>query len=371
MEAADASGFDLPQTANKIVSFENISAPDKYSAMTMARTRLLWLHDIYGLFRHRSQIDMSNDVLVYSESNRVFTKLKSNHNHMHLISDSRPEKANKRLNSMISDLRIPDGPDGQRFFRVIEFHGLSTRSFSNENQLINLWTALETITSSHDGSSSIVDSVTREALPILSLNYFHRIFKYLTFDILRWNRRRLSDALAKCEFPEHYNLVQKVFCLVVAEENDPVKEELLADMDDFELLRFRIFQLNKEMREGGLIREKLAAHFRRVNWQIHRIYRERNLIIHSSSVTTNTESLIVNAHDYFDQIFDVTASLCSGLSGFRTYQECYTYTQERHDEYLKGLKSIERVKTADATRILWQPKAILTKEGSFRLPQDL
>ncbi len=362
---AKSGGIRLPEIQNRIVAFEDIRALDEYSALKQASSRLNWIHDIYGLFRHRNTFGVGTEATVWNHQLSKIVVLRTDINQMHRISDNKPDQANVKLNEMLTELRLPSGPDKNRFFRIINFHGLSTRSASEENQLLNLWTALETITSSHSSSSSIVDTMTREIVPIICLNYLHRLVRSTTLDLVRWDRRKLTSTFKSCNGLDEPDLIRKVFCLIAAEEYDDQKEALLGSITDFELLRFRLFSMNKFLVSGKKILERLERHEKLVTWQLHRIYRARNQIVHSSSTNSNTDSLIVSAHDYFDQVFEVTAQLCSGASGFHTYEECFEYCGERFVEYKKSLSSIDRIKASDASKVLWAPRRPLALGSLF------
>jgi hypothetical protein len=256
-KAADEQGVKLPSSDFRMIGLKEVEALDEYGALAMAQSRVNWVHDIYGLFRHRSAVDLANEAVVFDTDGQRVRVLRTDANQMHRISDNRPEKANEKLEGMLVNLRFPRFSDRQRFFRVINFHGLASRSSSGENQLINLWTALETITSSHSGGSSIVDTVVRETVPVICLNYFYRVLRSLTLDIVRWDRRRLTNSLKACDLIDEADLVIKVFCLIATEENDAEKEKLLSSITDFELMRYRIFELNKALSSGDKLFEKL------------------------------------------------------------------------------------------------------------------
>lgn len=355
VSTAEKLKISLPDKIYKIVAFKEIEALDKYDALSKAQSRLNWIHDIYGLFRHRNSLDVGPEAVVISKETNELSVVRTDVHHMHRITDNRKDRANEKLAAMMLRLRLPRYSDKNRFFRVINFHGLASRTPSAENQLINLWTALETITSSHSSRASLVDTVVREVIPIICLNYVQRLFLSIKSDLWRWDKKRLFEVLRECSDKNEGDLAASVFNLITAEENDAAKEDFLSSITDFELMRYRIFMLNKEFKTGAKIKAKLERHEKLVTWQIHRIYRARNQIIHSSHPGSNLDSLIVSAHDYFDQVFEITASLCSGDRGFNTYDEAFRYCQLRYTEYKKEVSKIQRVTTKDAAKVLWRP----------------
>ena len=57
----------------------------------------------------------------------------------------------------------------------------------------------------------------------------------------------------------------------------------------------------------SLIRE----HEQIVEWQIHRIYRARNYIIHDGRIVHNSGELVINLHTYVDIVFTKIIDLLS------------------------------------------------------------
>src|SRR5690606_9153820 len=47
-----------------------------------------------------------------------------------------------------------------------------------------------------------------------------------------------------------------------------------------------------------------SSHKQKVEWQIRRIYRTRNLIVHSGKLPSYTNILIENLHNYFDSFLE-------------------------------------------------------------------
>ncbi|MBO6885959.1 MAG: hypothetical protein JJ869_20620, partial [Marivita sp.] len=149
------------------------------------------VHDLFGLFYHKGKYALGDDAVVFQacceeEDSVVLVHI----NRMHFVDDNKPNVAARKLDEMITRLILPSGPDREKFFRVIDFHGISSKSDTIENQIINLWTSLETLVPVR-GSGTIVSGVCAGVLPFIGLNYLRRLFERLTFDIARWNRGEL------------------------------------------------------------------------------------------------------------------------------------------------------------------------------------
>ncbi|MCI5111278.1 MAG: hypothetical protein MRY75_12065, partial [Marivita sp.] len=332
---------------------KNIGATDKFSAVEVARDKIQRLHDLFGIYHHK---------LSYHFDERTFSlqkccaddlsEVKVDENPMLFTLDNSASDAATKLDSLTDVLRLPGGPDRERFFRIVAFHGSASQTDNIETKIVNIWTALETMAPSNR-NGAIVSNVIEAALPIISLNYFRRIFRTLTWDILRWNRRLLTKALKKSDFLEENDLIEKVFSLVVLPNNEDALSGLLADLRNFELLRYRIYSLHQIFASRDLAIKLLEEHERRVEWQLHRIYRTRNRIIHTGSSPSNTKALFANAHDYFDQIFDVSCDLCSGSSGYNNYEDAFNFSKALHEQYRSKLKEAVSMDTSSASIWLW------------------
>lgn len=347
---------------------QDLRAFDRFSAVEKTKDKIARVHNLYGLFYHKgSYILGDNAVVIQSccveESTQVSTEI----NRMHFVDDNKPKAAAHKLDSMVRTLKLPSGMDREKFFRVIDFHGISSKSETIENQIISLWTSLETLVPAKR-QGSIISGVTYGVLPFIGLNYSRRIFERLTFDIIRWNRRELTRALKNVTFPEGADVVEKVFCLVATKENETNLKEFLGRLLNFELLRFRIFTLHNSYSKPVKISQNLDAHQRRVDWQLHRIYRTRNAIVHSGQTPKYSELLVSNAHDYFDQVFSGVTKFSSEPGGFDNFSDCFDYADRLFTQYRSDISAMSELRPADAASVLWKPVKRPTK--GFLFPRE-
>ncbi|MDF1628111.1 MAG: hypothetical protein P1U84_17645 [Parvibaculaceae bacterium] len=344
---------------------EDLRAFDRFSAVEEVKDKVSRLHNLYGLFYHKGSYSLSNNAVVIQsccaeESTQVSTEI----NRMHFVDDNKPKDAAIKLDHMVRTLKLPSGPDREKFFRVIDFHGISSKSDTIENQIISIWTSLETLVPARR-EGSIISGVTYGVLPFIGLNYSRRIFERLTFDIVRWNRRELTRALKNTTFPEGSDIVEKVFCLVATKENEDNLSEFLGRLLNFELLRFRIFTLHNLYSSPKKISQNLDAHQRRVDWQLHRIYRTRNAIVHSGQTPKYSELLVSNAHDYFDQVFSAVTKFSSLPGGFDNFSDCFDYAGKLFTQYRSDISAMSELHPKDATSVLWKPVTRPTKRAIF------
>lgn len=347
----------------RVLVLNSFPAKDPHSAVEKAKERVDRIHHIFGLFNHKHKLKIGDDSLVIQKCCRKdAAPYSTSLNRMHFVRDQLPKPAARSMERMMRTVRLPRGSDKKKFFNAVSFHGLSSGSTATENQLVNIWTALETITpESYSGST--ISNVASGVLPFIGLNYITRLVRCLLGDLLRWDRKITVRLIKEAKSEDDADLLQRLFCLLSLPENEEILGKLLAEMKDFFLLRHRTYSLHKALKSLKKIRDAVLGHQRRVEWQIHRIYRTRNSIVHSGQLPSFTQHLISNAHDYFDQVFELSCELCSGDQGYDRYETCFNYASLRYDEYIQSLDSDKKMSVADAKRVLWLPPKSTNKKA--------
>lgn len=344
--------FAADNAGSAFLLMRDIKAPDHLTAAKNVKRGIVRLHDLLGLFYHKGSNELGQNILIIQVSEPSNSMVvKADRNLMQLISDNHKTLAARKLETMIKSLRLPQGADREKFFRVVDFHGMSLSSTIPENQLINLWTSLETIAPAVKGKS-IIGSVCDGVLPFLGLQYIERLFLNAAKDIKRWNNKRFKDALASVD--DGNEIVEKTFLLITSPEHGDLCSSLLKSMDDFPLLRYRIFDLNRRFKDGKNAELQIKNHLVKAEQQLHRIYRARNSIVHSAQKDQLTENLIISAHEYFDQVFFLTVELCSRPLNFDNYRDAFNFSKMAFRSYTEALGKLGGQPIVDASTAIWR-----------------
>lgn len=283
----------------KFVEVQDIQAFDCYSARERGEYRIGQLRDLFTLSHHKTQISWKEETLIQQCCTDELRLVKLQKSPMEKGYDLKPEQASQRLNMMIKNLGLTKR-DFQKFNKSVDFHGLSVNSSNSENQLLNLWIAIETIVPIHAGNVKI-RQIIDGLVPFLSMNYMARILRQLASDMFRWNRQEVKRLLQTVPAPPRTRLINKVFLFLTLPECKPARKSLYANLQDFHLLRFRIFSLSASLSKPQKVLKLIETHEMKVKWQIRRIYRTRNLIVHSGHIPPYIQTLIENGHEYLDQ----------------------------------------------------------------------
>ncbi|TCB38818.1 hypothetical protein E0J02_26615 [Rhizobium leguminosarum bv. viciae] len=191
-----------------------------------------------------------------------------------------------------------DEASTERLLSSINTAALATNSLNPENQLISLWSAFEVLLSDPRDTARIVH-YTNLIAPCIAYRHARKQIIAVYDGLLVLHRRRfmqlvwrtsgepVPDAVgtfAKMMFlPQHANL-RTDLCRLVA--NNP-------------LALHRLWKLNSDYSTPKKAHIAIADHFSRVMWQIHRIYRARNQLVHAGRTPTYLESVIINAAEYY------------------------------------------------------------------------
>lgn len=79
------------------------------------------------------------------------------------------------------------------------------------------------------------------------------------------------------------------------------------------LLRSRLFSMRKDMTDGASISNLLSKHQLRVEWQLRRLYRIRNIATHLGQEIDGASIAVNHLHNYFD--YAVNFILCKSENG--------------------------------------------------------
>ncbi|MCZ7839825.1 hypothetical protein LRB91_13505, partial [Leclercia adecarboxylata] len=158
----------------------------------------------------------------------------------------------------------------------------------------------------------------------------------LIADIMNWNRRAGTNAVKTISGTDLYIKFIKLFAL---EENKSALDNLKENTRDFHLLRDRICFFEELFKSPKNIINGLNTHGQRVSQQIRRIYRARNLIVHTGNLPSYTSILIENLHDYLDVIVGTLIELNVSQRRISSISQGFKITEIKYSSYLRKLEA--------------------------------
>lgn len=281
-------------------------ALDFYSAAENARGLLSLDISIYRLYNHEYRYNINTvDCGVYEENTffRVSSP-KSAVSHKKMPSDKQikesVEISEKALKIAIKKDRY-DLPF--TLMKAIEFHSHSLDSISKENQLLDFWAIFEAVLDiSNEHTSDRIHQVCLHLVPILKRRYIYSLFEQLASDIKTYSEEDYCTIIGNAN--NNSEIVQKTCEFVLLKENQDQRDRFLAKCDCYPLLKERINYYADKLKSPKDICLFVEKHADRVKWQIMRIYRNRNLIIHNGESMPYLNLLIENLHSYVDEFIE-------------------------------------------------------------------
>ncbi len=183
------------------------------------------------------------------------------------------------------------------------FHAQALSSSSPENQLLDFWAIFEAILDiSNEHTGDRIQQVCKYLVPILKRRYLYSLFKELGKDIKNYSEEKYNIIIGG--ETEDAKVVQKVAEFIILPENDKYREDFLNGCVDYPLMKERVDYYNKMLNSPRAVYDFVEKHASRVRWQIMRIYRNRNLIIHNGQSMPYLELLIENLHNYIDDFLE-------------------------------------------------------------------
>jgi len=286
------------------IKASDIVAYDALAARNISFALINKVSKLFVFYHHKEHPEWSNDVFVIDKDGQG-SIVKEPTSPMKKNKDLKPIKAAYKLQETLSVFKL-EKRSFKRFNRAIDLHGLSIENNNTENQLLQNWIALETLLVENENNSKI-DQVINSLLPFLSYKYIENQFLYVLQDVSRFDKFGLLKILKTVE--KGTNVIEKFMMSIVLPEYKEHGMKILGLLEENPLLRFRIFLFNKYFSSPKEIQNYLKTHQQKVVWQIKRIYRTRNQIVHSGRSPRFLAILVENSHVYLDKLLETIIHL--------------------------------------------------------------
>lgn len=255
---------------SKLISM-NVSAFDHYKALEISREKLSRDLDLYhlGLNSHIFEIDFQATVVGTNNPEKSSTIPVNYQIDGYLNNNTEPfdrllQKVNKmRWNNI-------DDESYDKIFSAIRYLRTGSESPELETKLLNYWIGLEYIFTSVNSEEKTIDRI-RKYYPIChSLVYAKRnLFDFHKSLI----RHGISDTITDFDFNPSIEYLTK----------HKTYDEIFANSTN-ELLKFRALFFQKWVEDPSNIETTLKKHSDNLKWNLTRLYRIRNEIVHNAAI---------------------------------------------------------------------------------------
>lgn len=188
-----------------------------------------------------------------------------------------------------------------RVFSSLNSAALAAKTSDSETRLLTIWSAFE----------ALLPEPMRDGEGVVRILYFSDLITpCAVFDYLP---RTFEECYRNCssEFGKNFldavsengigsTELEKFTSIFVADQRS--KDALCSSVSKSPLMLLRFHRLEKLVSDPKVAFQYLSTHERRVEWQIHRIYRERNGIVHKANASPFLNGLVENAYNYYRSV---------------------------------------------------------------------
>ncbi len=298
----DKQSFYSTKKDNQIFYIaQDIRALDPVSAKEIAEKRINKISNLFCFYHHKENPIWDDNTLVINLNSDYSFLIKEKISAMSKGRDSKPKKAANKLNRLMNSIRL-ENSSFSKYTRAIDLHGLSLQSKNVENQLLQNWIAFETLLVGYSKETKI-DQVLNHLINFLTYRYFELIIEEIGIDLKKYRFSHFQRQIEKVPFGLNYN--EKLSALIVLDELKTERHLLYSNLDKHPLLKFKIYNYHKKFSKVKSVEELLLRHKKLVEWQIKRMYRSRNLIVHAGIVPSYTEILVEHSHNFLDKLLNI------------------------------------------------------------------
>ncbi|MFA6808063.1 MAG: hypothetical protein WCR27_03630 [Eubacteriales bacterium] len=212
------------------------------------------------------------------------------------------------------------------------YTNISRASLFQEEKYMNIWVALESLART-DMYNDIISNVKETLPPALCLRYVYRTIRNFAEDCSRCGVKfKFSSYEIDINQDTKQKLVKQTIKIF---KDDSVFKELKEKCLVNELLSKRCTDIFQLVNDVEYAKSKIENHYKKVKWQIQRLYRIRNEIAHSA--LQKNISLII----YIEHLYDYLATFISEIvtclenKNLKTLEEVYCVIKDNYDVFIE------------------------------------
>jgi len=321
---------------------KNIESVDAIKARELSDDKLSIVDSLAKYHVHRTNFARRGPVLSYSTDEKDFSIVKA----PTPPTLKRPDRSSDKLSELIDETVAAilseklDEESLTRLLRALKQHYTGLISTTKESQLLGLWSALEVLFPPKFQGYDRIKQISDSIVPFICSKYAAKLSADLFNSIKNSGDVKVIKLMEKV--PEGDNNIEKCLALLAIRSNEKIKDEIRSNLTWNPNLRNRIFYLSKKLTNGGDFLKTLKAHIERVSWQIRRVYRTRNIIIHTGKTVPYLNVLLENLHSYLDRVLDVLIEEIYRSPHKTSIDQCALEIQLELDAHLRKLESYKK-----------------------------
>lgn len=281
---------------------KDIRAKDEHYACSRAKLHAEFFTDVCRFSNHTATLSLSSASLIMENDNQYTDVIEAPPNPM--TCNYRRQENEDDFSTIQKAIEILSGAHfspalRHKFTKVLEYHEAALTAKTLENQLLNLWSALEGFLPPPDQKTVRINHYLASLIPVLTVTYVSKVFGYVS-DCLFNHSEDIKNLINSISSEDTFSL--KTTAMLTCEEFESERRDLCNLLLDNRLLLYRCFWCYQSFSNTKVILKNLEAHKKKIEWHIKRIYTTRNLIVHSAQSLPYLNSLVENLHSYIDTL---------------------------------------------------------------------
>lgn len=307
-DESPASEFFSKYQQSQIITVE-VTASDPFAALELATAKFSDLVAILRLYKVKGGIQLKGDQSVIEFGDEQICASRSQSSLFSVKDSGQSEKLMAQAIKMQSHL---SSADANQIMSALHYHELALASNSATASLVNLWIALEALTRSGFGESAI-ERVCRYVVPSVAIDNPQKILAAMAMDIrYLWSEKDIGEYLGKLNYSKDTRLDPRDLLRSLRDVQDgELIEPLYSIVGDHRLMCHRVHKYRSgAFKDTGSVFKMVQKNASNIQWQLRRIYRARNDIVHRGQTQIRARHLVDHLHSYFIRfVNNVIASL--------------------------------------------------------------
>ena len=290
-ESVPSALTDLAPTASYVSIQVRAKTPSE--ALQLATRTVRPALDIFNFYSRSYSLTMCADALV-TPTGTTPLLLKVGAQSLRKLPTRRSAP---RLAARAVEAIMPRLLTGQ-ILNALEHYTLAQTSSAYRVKLVNLWGAMECLAITPKGGT-VMDRVQATTIPIVTWRRVDKITRYVATTLTDWRTKGFATPLGPGFVAEGVVSAEEVLLALCRPDNHPDIDSLLRAVAPNPALRNRIFSLWKIFSDPDALLNDTLTSQQRTSWQLLRIYRARNLIVHYGEEVSNVPHLLDHLQYYF------------------------------------------------------------------------
>lgn len=308
----------------------NVSAFDAYSAAHIAIRQIANSLNMASFYNLVSAWNLSSVSIVVvnrmTQYHKAFNAEQLYKTYDYLDSSSRVFDYTKTIFTDVNKNVLTEKLTG-----AFGYANISRASLFQEEKYMNLWVALESLARTKM-YPDIISCVKQTVPAAMTLRYIYRVVRNYVEDCIRC---KVTFDFAEHNINMKQDSKQKLVKETIEIFRTPELYNLLVEKTKkHSLLKHRTEKIYGLLNDTKLLKEKVKNHHDRVEWQIQRLYRIRNEIVHSA--LQNETSLIIyieHLYDYLSTfITEIVTYVCNGQNS--TLEDSLAMIRDNYDGFM-------------------------------------